>query len=240
MNNLKRKKLEKRPQASYDTSLNKIKDNKIVTSILILFIIYTGLSEIIKKTYENVENLYGEKGLLKKNDTANYLKILESDAAEIPKVQMPVIEDSQRDKSVNHLTQRIIRRDTVTFIRRDTVYLLDTSMSKSLSQKYSFRQDELKEGRAFVDPLTNSTISIFRIQPDFTASAILDYPDGFNTIYFEKPDPVKVQPGDYWNDIYFHQKKYKMTIVKIDYLSKTFSVEIRKRINVSLPAIKGI
>lgn len=229
MNNLRQKRLGKKAPTSYDTSLKKIKDNKIVTPFLILFTIYVGMSQLIKITYENKENLYGEKGLLKKNDTASSPKMQESDTAEKSKIQAPAIESPGANRSFNKITiQRITKRDTITFIRRDTAYILDTSKPKSFSQKYSYRSDDLKEGKAFVDPLTNSTISIFSIQPDFTASAILDYPDGFYTISFEKPDPIKVRPGDSWNNIYYHEKNYKLTIVNIDFIDKTFSVEIQE------------
>jgi len=228
MNNLRRNKLEKDTQTFYDKSIKWFKNNKIFTAVLILLIIYTGISEIIKQTNENKEYLFGRNGLLKKGDTANSQKMPESDSVEKSKFLPLAIGNPQIGKSFNKQTiQRVIKYDTITLIRRDTVYLPDTSKIKLSNQKYSYRLDDLKEGKAFVDPLTNSTISIFRIQPDFTASAILDYPDGFNTIYFEKPDPIKVRPGDSWNNIYYHKKNYKLTIININYSDKNFSIEIQ-------------
>jgi hypothetical protein len=229
MNKLRRNRSGKNTQNFHDKSIERLKNSKIISAMLILSIIYLGLSEIIKITNENKENLYGKNGLLKKNDTASSPKIPESDTAGKSKVQQFDMGNSRVDKSFNRLTiQRIIKRDTITFIRKDTVFMLDTSKTKSSNEKYSYGSDDLKEGKAFVDPLTNSTISIFSIQPDFTASAILDYPNGFNTIYFEKPDPIKVRPGDSWNNIYYHEKNYKLTISNINYTDKTFSIEIQE------------
>jgi hypothetical protein len=227
MKNLRRKRLGNSTLTSYDQYLERIKSNKLVKAVLILLIIYTGISEIIKKTNENKENLFGEKGLLKKNDTVSSPKIQESDTAN--KSNVKAIGSPQANRSFNKITiQRLIKRDTITFVKKDTVYIIDTSKPNLFRQKYSYRLDDLKEGGAFVDPLTNSTISVYRIQSDFTASAILDYPDGFNTVYFEKPDPIKVRPGDSWNNIYYHKKNYKLTIVSIDFINKTFSVEIQE------------
>jgi hypothetical protein len=229
MKNLRRKRLGNSTLTSYDQYLERIKSNKLVKAVLILLIIYTGISEIIKKTNENKENLFGEKGLLKKNDTVSSPKIQESDTANKSNVKAPAIGSPQANRSFNKITiQRLIKRDTITFVKKDTVYIIDTSKPNLFRQKYSYRLDDLKEGGAFVDPLTNSTISVYRIQSDFTASAILDYPDGFNTVYFEKPDPIKVRPGDSWNNIYYHKKNYKLTIVSIDFINKTFSVEIQE------------
>lgn len=229
MNNSKRNKSEKEDLTRYDKSIKKFKNSKIFVAFLIILSIYGGVTEIIKKTYENKENLFGENGLLKKNDTVNSSQILESDTTQKLKIQLPVIGYTRMDKGFyKHPIHRIIKRDTIILMSRDTVYISDTSSPKPPNQKYSFRSDEIKEGKAFVDPLTNSTISIFRIQPDFTASAILDYPDGFNTIYFQKPDPIKVRPGDSWNNIYYHEKSYKLTIVNINNTDKTFSIEIQE------------
>lgn len=48
----------------YEKILDKMKNNRIVTGILIGFLIYGGISETIKYTKENRENLFGKDGLL--------------------------------------------------------------------------------------------------------------------------------------------------------------------------------
>jgi hypothetical protein len=229
MKKLRRKRLEKSTLTSYDQSLERIKSNKLVKAVLISLIIYTSISEVIKKTNENKENLFGERGLLKNNDTVCTPNIQKFDTAEKLHDQSSSVDSPQVNRSFYKINiQKSIIRDTVTFVKRDTVYIMDTSKPIFLNQKYSYRSNDLKEGSAFVDPLTNSTISVYKIQPDFTANAILDYPDGFNTIYFEKPDPIKVRPGDSWSNIYYHKKNYKLTIVDIDFIDKTFSIEIKE------------
>lgn len=48
----------------YEKAVEKIKNNRIITGILIGFLIYGGISEAIKNTKENKENLFGTDGLL--------------------------------------------------------------------------------------------------------------------------------------------------------------------------------
>lgn len=50
----------------YEKILDKIKNNKIFAGIIIGFLIYGGISETIKYTKENRENLFGNDGLLNK------------------------------------------------------------------------------------------------------------------------------------------------------------------------------
>lgn len=48
----------------YDKTLEKIKNNRIIAGILIGFLFYGGISETIKYTKENRENLFGNDGLI--------------------------------------------------------------------------------------------------------------------------------------------------------------------------------
>lgn len=51
-------------KSNYDKAMSKIKNNKIIVGIIIGFLIYGGISEIIKRTKENKENLFGKDGLI--------------------------------------------------------------------------------------------------------------------------------------------------------------------------------
>ncbi|RYJ39306.1 hypothetical protein NU08_1614 [Flavobacterium anhuiense] len=53
---------------------DKFKNNKLVTGVLIGFIIYGGISSIIKLTKENQDNLYGKDGLLNKAKSIDTIK----------------------------------------------------------------------------------------------------------------------------------------------------------------------
>jgi Txe/YoeB family toxin of Txe-Axe toxin-antitoxin module len=50
---------------TYDKLISSFKNNKVIVGILIGFIIYGGLSNLIKLTKENKENLFGKDGLIK-------------------------------------------------------------------------------------------------------------------------------------------------------------------------------
>lgn len=209
----------------YDKAIKWLKNRAVITILLIFIILYSGLTGLIKNTKENHDNLFGAGGLLTWNDTVQTKPNLDTT------VKVSMINDASKihtkppEITRRKLLTRIIR-DTITILKSDTVFVTDTSIKTS--DKYFFKLSNLKEGEAFVDPLTNSSVSVFNIEEDFTASAILDYPNGFNTISFKEPPSVKVRPGDSWKNIYYNQKKYKMTITEINHSTKLFSAEIRQ------------
>lgn len=69
----------------YEKTMEKIKNNKIIAGILIGFLIYGGISETIKYTKENRENLFGNDGLLnqKKKDSTTLNKNSQSESENI-------------------------------------------------------------------------------------------------------------------------------------------------------------
>jgi len=177
------------------------------------------------KYNETKENLFGTQGLFSPHDTVVPQIPIAGNKDSVIYITMP----TQSPKSINNQVvpkneaPRLKHvRDTILITQIDTVYIQDNYKDG----KYSYHIDNLHEGQTFVDPLTNSTVSIFNIQPDFTASAIMDYPNGFHTLYFEKPPPVKVRPGDSWTNVRYEHKTYKLTITNINYLSKIFSINI--------------
>lgn len=214
----------KKEETFYDKVINRFKNNVLITILLVCVLLYSGITELIKNTKENHDNLFGENGLIKPEDSNRTPFNFDSSKMN---VYFDTVKVYVRSAAINErkLIYKNIR-DTITVIKPDTVYITDTSVKKD--DKYFFRLNDLREGMTFLDPLTNSSISVFKISEDFTASAILDYPDGFYTIHFDKPEPVKVRPGDSWNNVHYNQKNYKMTITDINSSSKSFSVEIRQ------------
>lgn len=71
----------------YEKAIDKIKNNKIIAGILIGFLIYGGISETIKYTKENRENLFGTDGLLNtkeiEKDSTDTIKKINSDSKKL-------------------------------------------------------------------------------------------------------------------------------------------------------------
>lgn len=68
----------------YEKAIDKIKNNKIIAGIFIGFLLDGGISETIKYTKENKENLFGTDGLFSKKevkkDSTNIIKKINSDS----------------------------------------------------------------------------------------------------------------------------------------------------------------
>jgi hypothetical protein len=212
-------------QTVYDRCLEWFKNKVLVVIVLLMAVLYSGVSELIKSTRENRENLFGKEGLLTKNTTLDTLKFQKSDAADKIrplsfKVRDPCYVTGKRN---GHSRPPVV--DTIFLKRIDTIFI-DTLKAHNIVKKYFFRLDSLVEGQTFVDPLTSSSIAIFSIQPCFEAKAILNYPNGFYTLSADTPEQIKVRPGQSWDDIIYEQKRFKMTIQDINYPKKLFSISI--------------
>lgn len=217
------KRKEKTDETFYDKTIRRFKSSVPVALFLLLLIIYTGVTEVIKNTKENRDNLFGKEGLFKKQDSA-IVAVAITDSVKKDSIHQDSVADRKRIPREKDIRIRVIR-DTILVRKSDTVFIIDSVSKKD--ENYSFRLNNLREGQTFSDPLTGSSISIFDISDKFQAKAILDYPDGFYGLETDNP-AVTVRPGDSWNNIFYDKRSFKMTILDIDHASKSFSVEIRQ------------
>lgn len=87
-------------KSTYDKLVERFKNNKIIAGILIGFLIYGGLSQLIQLTKDNKENLFGKDGLIK-TDTIQ-------DQNKVEKANKTIIADSTK------IENKIIQIDSIT------------------------------------------------------------------------------------------------------------------------------
>ena len=85
---------------------------------------------------------------------------------------------------------------------------------------YAYESRELKQGQAFVDPLTGASIGVSDINADYQARASVTLPGRDTQI-------VSASPGQTWKFDY-HDKKFILTLTKVIWLTNSFQVSVRE------------
>ncbi|NMM50764.1 hypothetical protein [Marinigracilibium pacificum] len=185
------------------------------TSAFWIFIHYDKLkieydSKIETLQVKNIA-LHDDRGKLEKENAKLYSWLRET-----PKT-IPYFERVIKEKEATIDSLRLL-------LEKPTTSKTTETNNKSHKKKYRY-SEKLKEGESFIDPLTNSTVSIYKIEMDYSAKAKVDYPNGFNTTKV-KSESIDVSPGFTWTDVRFENRQFKIVIQKIDPLFDEFVIEI--------------
>lgn len=136
---------------------------------------------------------------------------------------------TETPKTIPYFNKKLKEKDTSidslkALLAHFNVPSAELTQKPPIVKKYRY-SEKLKEAESFIDPLTNSTISIYNIQMSFKAMAKADYPDGFN-LKKVKSNPIEIYPGYTWSNVVFKERQFKIVVQKIDPLLDEFVVEI--------------